>query len=101
MRIQASDGMSGLSGFLMNDLGKSEQSLPRSFISQSRLVASGDLTAEERSRRIRVILLHPFPLRLWGRPLSELASTTKGLFGCFGIGRISRIASEHPNAIAQ
>jgi len=37
-------------------------------ILKSRLVASGDVTTEEQSWRIPVILKHPNPLRLWGQP---------------------------------
>jgi len=47
-----------------------------------------------------VIVLHPFPLRLWGQP-PRAGIYDEGCFGCIGIERISRIASEHPNVVTQ
>ena len=42
-----------------------------------------------------MILLHPFPLVCGAGPLGA-GIYDDGVFGCFGIERISRIASETP-----
>src|SRR6476661_3738180 len=80
---------------LFNDLGKSDRSFPRSFILKS---ARWEWRSQRRGaiRRIRVILLHPFPLSSVGPAPLGAGIYDEGVFGCVGIGRISRIASETP-----
>ena len=48
--------------------------------------------AAERSRRIRVIMMHPHPPFVCEAGLLRARIYDEGVFGCFGIGRISRIA---------
>jgi len=67
----------------------------RSF--STRLVASGRCHWWGAIRSIRVILLHPFPLFVCGAGFLRAGINDEGVFGCVGIGRISRIASEVPN----
>ena len=83
--IDASNGTSGLSRFLFNDLGRPDQSLPRSFILES---ARWEWRPQRRGaiRRIRVILLHPFPPFVCGASPVASGIYDEGVFGCFGIG---------------
>ena len=79
---------------LFNDLGT--QSLSRSFISQSWLVASGNVTGEERSGGSEGSCCIRSPFVCGAGPL-RAGIYDEGCFGCVGIGRISRIASEIPD----
>jgi len=94
VRGDGSDRTAGLSSFLCSTTS-GRSCVPRSVISRSRLVASGDPRPEERSWRIRLILKHPFTVRLWGQPgrsgIDQSGVYDEGVFGCFGIERINRI----------
>ena len=52
-------------------------------------------------RRIRVILLHPFPPSSMGLVLSRLASTTKGCSDASGWGGSAGSLPKHPNVPPQ
>jgi len=62
----ASDGTAGLSSIVLFN-GLVTHSPPEVVCSQARLLASGDVRAEERSGGSESSL-HPLPFRLWGRP---------------------------------